>query len=354
MADALDDRAPLNAPIVRIRTAKRVNPDPTFIPFLIHEYGLGELTPFVPNSYDLVRDGIRWQRLRGTPEAMRIGLSWLALTAAIREARPDRTFWNSFQLYLDSLPGADSPDLDRIENVAGLSVPLRSKFRRGVHGYDLPALVADQVRADAALSDTDSGIALSPGGVRWSFGRTHEVDHLYSEADGLQLGSWLPHVGENPLHWQEMTYPWSVATHPWVSSAASARRRVLAGWFVERRIFLRLSRDGETIGYRRARVARRVEIGTVGSYRVGTANLRPNPLGEFFYIEALTGFGDGAGALADAVSLLVDATTADEGRTGQLWLGPDQLAGGNEFLSTPVTVPLRKTVRERFKFLLRF
>ncbi|MBL6431669.1 MAG: hypothetical protein HPM95_13045 [Alphaproteobacteria bacterium] len=53
---------------------KIVNPQPALAPWLTYEYGLGPLSPYVPNLYDLLDDGIRWERLRGTHAGMAMGL----------------------------------------------------------------------------------------------------------------------------------------------------------------------------------------------------------------------------------------------------------------------------------------
>lgn len=356
VADAIDDFTPLALPAERIRSAKLVAPASDFVPFLIYEYGLGELTPYVVNHYDLLRDGVKWQRLRGTPAAVHLGLSWLALSAAIAEARTDRRFWNSFQLYLASLPAADAPDLERIENVASLSVPLRSKLRRGVHGYDVPMLVTDRQRLDGAMLDSDSGVELRPNGTRWSFGRSHEIEHTLTESEGVDLGIWLepPDDEDTAPTWLDMIMPWEAAAAPWNATAGTARRQSLASWFDGRLAYLRLSGAHGVIGYRRVRGCHRMARNLNGMFGFGGLRYSPNANGEVVYAEALTGFGDGATSLVTRAELVFGAQIS--GQPGTLWLPPDAIAGGVAVAAATFADPieLRATVRQRFKFFLRF
>lgn len=67
---AADPAVRLDTPITISRGIKYIGTPPSWLPFLIHEYGLGELSPYVPNLYRLIDDGIRWQRVRGTPAAI--------------------------------------------------------------------------------------------------------------------------------------------------------------------------------------------------------------------------------------------------------------------------------------------
>ena len=71
--------------------------------------------------------------------------------------------------------------------------------------------------------------------------------------------------------------------------------------------------------------------------------------GESFFIEALTGFGDGAGKVAASASVISGATGP-----ASLWLSAGELTGGVEVAKAPVAIELRETVRERVSFLLNF
>lgn len=169
---------------------------PSWLQFLLYEYGLIELTPYVPNPYSLLRDGRQWQIERDTFAAVDRGLGWVSSPGRIDEAPAKRIWWNSFQLFLENLPFQDVPDLNRIEKIVSLSAPYRSDFRRGVHGYDAPALAGDSTRLDASLLDTESGVRIRAGGALWSFGRVLELEHLLQKPEGVALGNWIEHVAD--------------------------------------------------------------------------------------------------------------------------------------------------------------
>jgi len=342
-------------------SAKLGSPPPSYLPFLIEEYGLGELTPFVPNLYNLIREGIAWQRVRGTPSAITRGLSWLGYVATLEEAWPDRKFWNSFQLRFTTLPAKDDPDLERIEGIADLSVARRSKFRRGVFRYDVGAIETDTQRLDNAILDFESGIRATDGtivfpeGAIWSFGRTTEIDHVLTEAEGMAIGNWIAPIEDGVLPWVNMDFPWIGFVAPWAATPEEQRRSNLAGWFAGK-IAYAVLRDGlgQIIGLRRGRAVHPVRAQFDGRYTINGSSYNPQIGGNAVYFEAMTQFADADNVEANQVSLLIGATLAAGVPAGKLWLQPSDIIGGNEIAITPITIPLRKTVREQFKFLLRF
>lgn len=333
----------------------KFNPPPSFLPYLIYEYGLGELTPYVPNLYNLIDEGIAWQRVRGTPAAVAKGLGWIGYSATIENAWHGRVWWNSYQLRFPALPANDDPDLERIEGITGLSVPKRSQLRRGVYQYDAGALEGDHSRLDDCLLERESGVAVTPAGTLWSFGYTTEIEHTLTEAEGTALGNWIEPPEEDGLPWVEMTYPWVTATFKWADSPAIQRRALMAAWFLSRTLYARLiGADDATIGYRRCRAVRPVLGQLGGAYSFGGQTYQPIPGAGRVYIEAMTDFGDADGVTAEGVELIAGATVAGGVPAGRLWLDPGQLEDGIAFASYPVSIPLRTTVREQFKFLLRF
>ncbi|WP_019219097.1 phage tail protein, partial [Bartonella florencae] len=148
--------------------AKLITRPPSWLPFLIDEYGLQELTPYVPNLYDLLDQGLEWQRIRGSVAAIDMGLQWLGLSVHFTPAWSERAWWNSFQLEFDHLP--ERGDLEAIEAIVDLSKSLRSDFRRGVIGYDVGAIQANMSRLDDSMLDFESGIRLKALGTLFSFG----------------------------------------------------------------------------------------------------------------------------------------------------------------------------------------
>lgn len=591
---------------------------PGWLKFLLYEYGLIELTPYVTNDYVLLNDGRIWQIERDTWAAVNRGLGWVSAPGVIAEAPSRRAWWNSFQLYLASLPPADVPNLERIDRVTELAKPFRSDFRRGVQGYDAPALETDTTKLDGSLLDRESGVRLRAGGPLWSFGRVHEYEHkltrpegealgiwepaisdaaflvnfltgeavigddesatiedatdfarasgklaqavdgtwlafgederaitdrglsiepeatrlsqfwldtnpvdddiaadvlltsladafggntafrvqfsdagwlLYVPADGIEpattygvsffaklisasglppggffgdlaLGAWvriegtvttpalldgqwldisllmpgatvvvdlcgfqveadrvtspiagneitavraadeltislpgedqfnltitfddgaaqplLSVVGDTPLDpsalireyvreigslrvgtWESMAFPWEDADFPWNGDAVSARARSLAAWFeANPEAHFRLkAAGGAVIGYRRVRVVRQSQARFNGPLRHGAARFAASDEGTVVYIDAMTDAGNGQPQAVASVDLLLGGTPAPGIPPGRLWLAPGELSGGTAIAPKFLSIPLRATVRERIKVLLRF
>ncbi len=82
---ATDSLSRLAVPADAIRQFKVAPTDP-LLPWLIWEYGLGELLPYLPEPRRAIAEGIRWQRLRGTPAALTTALSWIGATATVEQS----------------------------------------------------------------------------------------------------------------------------------------------------------------------------------------------------------------------------------------------------------------------------
>ena len=348
--------AELRAATPGIWTGKRISPAPDVLPFLVFEDGLGMLTPYVDNVYELLDGrGVRWMRVRGTYDAIARGLAFLGITATAEPAWHGRVWWNSFQLRFPALPANDRPLLERIEGVTRLSGPKRSDLRRGVHQYDVGPLIGNASRLNQSLLDRESGIRLKDRGTLWSFGRTMEIDHTLTEAEGLAIGNWIEEPEEGGLPWVSMTYPWVTATFLWATSPAAQRRALMAASFTARPIYVRLQdAAGVVIGYRRCRACHAVTQVLDGRYRIAGQSWSPAPAGQTAYIEAMSGFCDADGVAARTVALMAGITLAAGVPPGRLWLKPEEVTSGVPFAETPISLPLRATVRERFKFLVRF
>ncbi|QPC44631.1 hypothetical protein HW532_19155 [Kaustia mangrovi] len=348
------DPAPELAPAIdAVRGAKLVAPPPSWLPWLVYEYGLGELTPYVPNLYDLIREGIDWQRIRGTPAALAMGLGWIGYAGDIEEWPTRRRAWSRFQLRLDRVRDTEDPDLERIEGIATLSPPLRSRFWRGFHGYDVRPLDWSWQRWSGARWASFSGVRLHEGGPKWSFGRTHDVDRTLGQAELEAAGAWIAPTGGASLSWGP--FPWTTPGIAWTDSGEEARRRAIAANLAARDIYVALiDGDGQVIGYRRARAVHAVSLDVAGAYEVDGVRWAPDEQGTAIYVEALTGFGDGAGADIASVALAFDATPADPARPGLLWAGPGELVTPTGLVAeTPAAIALGETVRERIRFILR-
>lgn len=159
-----------------IRTSKFSNINESILGWLIYEYGLGEILPYVPDTQKAVAEGIQWQRIRGTKAAVATALGWIDFSATIEESEAGTINWADFQLGLDSAPNG----LEFTENViqvSKLSSPIRSKlFRLYSSQYDFRRFWLDDTTLSSGswLSD-HTGVYLNQD-KNWpqlSFGREH-------------------------------------------------------------------------------------------------------------------------------------------------------------------------------------
>ena len=147
----------------------KTQPGDALLPWLIWEYGLSELLPYLPDPRLAIRDGIRWQRLRGTPAALSTALAWVGMSATV-EQEPPGTHFSEFQLD----PGQVLDTNQAIANlvaIARLSAPARSRLSRLVHGYDLRRMLLDDSRLGESLLSDNSGVLWMDGKTQLSFGR---------------------------------------------------------------------------------------------------------------------------------------------------------------------------------------
>lgn len=344
----------LDPPVTVMRGIKLVGTPPTWLPFLIYEYGLGELSPYVPNLYSLISDGIDWQRVRGTPKAVAKGLGWLGYTGAIEEAPLRRARWHLFQLGLGRMRDAEVPDLERIEAVTQLSVPLRSHFWRGFRTYDVRAAEYGWKGWSNSIWSDDSGVRIRDGGAKWSFGRVYDHDHEMTQSELTALGVWEPAVGGTPPTWASLNVPWPNTR--WVESSVEERRNTIIGGLAPRTAWATfIDASGAVIGHRRARCWQRVVAGGASApYQVGSAPLAvAGASATGLYFEAMTDFGDGFGHTAAKWQIRLGATLVDSSRPGLLWAEPAELTGGIVAAEKTETIEFGRTVRERCRALLR-
>lgn len=354
-ADVLDPLPVLGELYDGIRlSAPQRSPAPDFMPFLVWQYGLGELTPYLPNIYDLIDDGIQWQRVRGTPAAVRKGFGWLTYDCEVENHPTRRRLWNKADTHLDRVRDEDVPDLARLAGIGQLSMPERSIYWRGWHGYNVPAAETSYTRLSGSLLGDDSGVRIDGVAPKWSFGREHPIDHTCSEADLTAIDAWIPEVPEGDL-WADADYLWAEADFQWDVPAATARRNAIALDIAGRSVWVRFADSGDaTLGYRRAVALPVKAVGSGGDYTIGAQQwLREHESPTAVLVYAQTGFGDGAGSDVAAVSLVFDATP-DGVPPGRLWLADGDLAGGTEIAAEAAAIEFGLTVRERILFLMRF
>lgn len=182
LSNSSDSITRLSTAVEGIRTTKFQNIPENVVGWLIYEYGLGEILPYVPDTQRAVAEGIAWQRIRGTKAAVATALGWIDFAATIEESEAGTINWADFQLGLDAAPNG----LEFTENViqvSKLSSPIRSKlFRVYSDQYDYRRFWLDD-------TDLSSGSWLSD----------HTGVYLHQDKDWPQLSFGREHQGQSTL-----------------------------------------------------------------------------------------------------------------------------------------------------------
>ncbi len=155
-----------------LRIAKFESIPDSFIPWLIYEYGLEEVIPWVTDEREAIRTGVSWQRIRGTPKALEIALSWIGFVAEKVEPEEIGRHFFEFQMELGAVPTRDL--VENISELSKLSAPLRSRLIRMYHGYDIRRFKLDGSEWGDLLGNY-SGVWDNLTGTWLSFGRSGEI-----------------------------------------------------------------------------------------------------------------------------------------------------------------------------------
>ncbi|KAF7783660.1 hypothetical protein PRUB_a3492 [Pseudoalteromonas rubra] len=149
------------------------HPNPNLLPWLVWEYGLDPLEPYLDNLDQVLLQGLSWQRIRGTRASLAMAVGWLGVPLLdIEESGSLRHFYR-YQLHLDSVPG--EWQLNRLAQLSELSAPARSELVRITYQLDIRELALSSGQFGDLLSD-QSGFhyTLQDGKqVRLSRQRTH-------------------------------------------------------------------------------------------------------------------------------------------------------------------------------------
>lgn len=319
----------LSQAVDAVPLAKLVSPPESYLPFLAHEYGLGPLTPYVLDFATLIEEGVDWARVRGTPTSIAMALAWVGFTGTLAEAPTRRARWHLLDIGLGSHWVDEDVDLAAIAAVMDLSVPVRTHFWRGFHGYDVRPADWSYTRWGEAAYSRSAGVRLKAGDPIWSFRRGYDFDCVLGEADLTALGAWYAPVGGTPPGWSDVS--WNASATKWSLTGEADRTRNIVGDISGRPVWA-VFRDagGIVLGYRRSRAARGVARFPGGRYEVGPNRYEPSADPDGFYLEFLTAFGDGYGSTAAATGLIFDALPTDPDRPGLQWVEPGGLAGGVE------------------------
>ncbi|SFD14126.1 phage tail protein [Pseudoalteromonas denitrificans] len=156
-------------------------PSDNLLHWLVWEYGLEAILPYSHDLKKVLKDGLSWQRIRGTPQSLNLALGWIDLTQVGIEAEPPGRHFYEYQLATGKIPG--DKDVSRILNLAKLSAPTRSKLARLYHHYDIRKLNLSQGEFGQFLSDY-SGTYFYDGeftASKVSFAQDHKTHVHYGQ-----------------------------------------------------------------------------------------------------------------------------------------------------------------------------
>lgn len=172
----------------RIRDAKRTDIPDDVVPWLIYEYGLGEITPYVPDLRQALAEGIQWQRVRGTRRAIDIGLGWIGFDATVEESEAGTLRWADFQMGLDQAPNG-LEFTNNVIQISRLSAPIRSRLFRIYGGYDHRRFrLDDHLLSGGSWLADDTGVYLREDWPQLSFGREYGTEGDFTAGQELTSG----------------------------------------------------------------------------------------------------------------------------------------------------------------------
>ncbi|UXX40626.1 phage tail protein [Wolbachia endosymbiont of Oryzaephilus surinamensis] len=144
------------------------------LPWLIEEYELGEILRWVKDRRKAVVEGVKFQRLRGTPKSLKIALKWANIEdITIIEEPPGKHFFE-LQIGIKDVP--NDFFVDAVVELAKLSLPARSRLMRIFNDhYNVDRFILDESLFGSLLSDY-SGRKVEKDGPVLSFGRKNAFE----------------------------------------------------------------------------------------------------------------------------------------------------------------------------------
>lgn len=127
------------------------NPADEDLPFLVWEWGLQPVLPFLDNPRRALAEGRRWQKIRGTIPAGHIARSWIDAYATHEQERSKR-----YHLHLAK--SATEGELEGIITLSRLSQSLRSELYRITWQLDHRALIKGRRKRTNSIRSNPSGI----------------------------------------------------------------------------------------------------------------------------------------------------------------------------------------------------
>ncbi|WP_264736098.1 MULTISPECIES: phage tail protein [unclassified Wolbachia] len=144
------------------------------LPWIIEEYGLEEILRWVKDRRKAVVEGVKFQRLRGTPASLKIALKWANIEdITIIEEPPGKHFFE-LQIGIKDVP--NDFFVDAVVELAKLSLPARSRLMRIFNDhYNVDRFILDESLFGSLLSDY-SGRKVEKDGPVLSFGRKNAFE----------------------------------------------------------------------------------------------------------------------------------------------------------------------------------
>lgn len=177
VAYTMDTNRRISYATVKIKTIGITDFPEDWLPWLIYEYGLEEVVPYVRTLRQALVEGRVWQKRRGTPDGIRIGIGWVESEGQV--APPDgRHSWWQFQVAF-SEPPKDLEQIRQLYGIINLSKASEDElFRMFSPGYDLRPVRMDEHRYDDGIMDDYSGAPQWEDGPYISFGvdETHVLE----------------------------------------------------------------------------------------------------------------------------------------------------------------------------------
>ncbi|MBD0392060.1 phage tail protein [Wolbachia endosymbiont of Pentalonia nigronervosa] len=144
------------------------------LPWMIEEYGLEEILLWVKDKKKAIKEGVEFQRLRGTPASLKIALKWANIDdITIIEEPPGKHFFE-LQIGIQDVP--NDFFVDAVIELAKLSLPARSRLMRIFNDlYNAQRFMLDESIFGDLLSDY-SGVKVAKEGPVLSFGRKNSFE----------------------------------------------------------------------------------------------------------------------------------------------------------------------------------
>ncbi|ADW80132.1 MULTISPECIES: phage tail protein [Wolbachia] len=149
----------------------KFSPGEKVLPWIIEEYGLEEILRWAKEKRRAIKEGVEFQRLRGTPASLKIALKWANIEdITIIEEPPGKHF---FELQIGIRDVPNDFFVDAVVELAKLSLPVRSRLMRIFNDhYNISRFILDESLFGSLLSDY-SGIKIEKDGPVLSFGRVN-------------------------------------------------------------------------------------------------------------------------------------------------------------------------------------